>query len=149
MMRVGVVDDMVIREDEARRIDDESGTRAAPRRVGLLPLRPLEQVGASGSSDDGDARRPSPLVRRRVDVDDGRVEPFCDIGERDGSGGRDAEVLTSRRGATTARRRGAACRRCGSRRHRAGHDETDEKRDRGRQGRYVTARNRRVMALLL
>jgi len=76
---------MVICKNEARRIDDESGTRSTPRRVGLLPLRPLEKVWSIWKQRP--ATRAAIAGRRRgIDVDDRGIESFCDIGERDGSG---------------------------------------------------------------
>jgi hypothetical protein len=76
---------MVIREDEARSVDDESGAGSTPRRIGLLPLRPFKEVWSVWK------RRPATRTavaacRRRVDIDDGWIEAFCNVSERDGSG---------------------------------------------------------------
>ena len=74
---LGTLDDVVVGEDVAVAIDDEAAAGALPRQ--------LKSRGPSaGSSSPGDGarrRRGSPAFRRRIDVDDRRVDPLGDVGE--------------------------------------------------------------------
>ena len=80
---VGALDHVMVGQDVAIRIDDEAGPGAAARTFTLALRRAAEEVGAVGQRQSrragcGAADR----ARRRVDVDDRRIELLGDVGKR-------------------------------------------------------------------
>ena len=116
----------MVREDVAGFVDDEAGSGAAPRPFALPFRRTAEAIGAVRHRHLEAPAHARPVARRRVDIDDGRVEPLGDVGERARQRARRRRGCGPQRRTVSPGRRGL--RRRGHRR--AGDDQTDEKRDR-------------------
>ena len=122
---LGGVDHVMVRQDVAVAIDEEAGCRS-PAAADSRSRGPGPSTGPSPRRKYRCASRDSVVLRRRIDVDDGRVDPLGDVREVDAPMGAPTRPLALRRPPHGRTCRAAAAWRPGACRlpHDEGHDQT-------------------------